>query len=92
MYGSYGRSAAAAGWPHGRFAGAHSAYWSIANRVSYFLDLHGPSFAVDSACSSSLTAIQLACESLRRGECSMAIAGRRQPDPAPGPSRLPVPR
>ena len=67
--------AAAAGWPHGRFAGARSAYWSIANRVSYFLDLHGPSFAVDSACSSSLAAIQLACESLRRGECNMAIAG-----------------
>ncbi|MFC4534168.1 SDR family NAD(P)-dependent oxidoreductase [Sphaerisporangium dianthi] len=75
MYGSYGRMAAAEGWPEGRFAGAHSAYWSIANRVSYVLDLRGPSFAVDSACSSSLTAIQLACESLRRGECAMAIAG-----------------
>ncbi|GAA4092688.1 hypothetical protein GCM10022248_73920 [Nonomuraea soli] len=75
MYGSYGRMAAAAGWPQGRFAGAHSAYWSIANRVSYFFDLQGPSFAVDSACSSSLTAVQLACESLRRGECRLAIAG-----------------
>ncbi|MEO3808343.1 SDR family NAD(P)-dependent oxidoreductase [Sphaerisporangium sp. B11E5] len=75
MYGSYGRMAAAEGWPRGRYAGAHSAYWSIANRVSYVLDLRGPSFAVDSACSSSLTAIQLACESLRRGECAMAVAG-----------------
>ncbi|MGW2218549.1 SDR family NAD(P)-dependent oxidoreductase, partial [Nonomuraea sp. NPDC001684] len=75
MYGSYGRMAAAEGWPEGRFAGAHSAYWSIANRVSYFFDLRGPSLAVDSACSSSLTAVQLACESLRRGECAQAIAG-----------------
>lgn len=50
-------------------------YWSIANRVSYFFDWHGPSLAVDTACSSSLTAIHLACESLRRGECNLAIAG-----------------
>ena len=52
-----------------------SSYWAIANRISYFLNLTGPSFAVDSACSSSLTAIHLACESLRRGESGMAIAG-----------------
>ncbi|WP_308258573.1 SDR family NAD(P)-dependent oxidoreductase [Saccharothrix obliqua] len=75
MYGSYGRIAAATGWPRGRFTDGHSSYWSIANRVSYALDLTGPSFAVDSACSSSLTAVHLACESIRRGECSMAIAG-----------------
>nr|BFE59933.1 hypothetical protein GCM10020063_044590 [Dactylosporangium thailandense] len=75
MYGSYGKLAAASGWPRGEFAGAHSAYWSLANRVSYTFDLTGPSFAVDSACSSSLTAVHLACESLRRGECRMAIAG-----------------
>ncbi|XVV00821.1 alpha/beta fold hydrolase [Actinosynnema sp. CA-248983] len=75
MYGSYGRIAAAEGWPRGRFTDGHSAYWSIANRVSYVLDLTGPSLAVDSACSSSLTAVHLACESIRRGECEMAIAG-----------------
>ncbi|WP_452094298.1 SDR family NAD(P)-dependent oxidoreductase [Dactylosporangium matsuzakiense] len=74
MYGSYGQLAAA-GWARGELSGAHSAYWSIANRVSYFLDLHGPSFAVDSACSSSLLAVHLACESIRRGECRTAIAG-----------------
>jgi acyl transferase domain-containing protein/tryptophanase/pimeloyl-ACP methyl ester carboxylesterase/acyl carrier protein/SAM-dependent methyltransferase len=74
MYGSYGQLAAT-GWGSGKLSGAHSAYWSIANRVSYVLDLHGPSFAVDSACSSSLLAVHLASESIRRGECAMAIAG-----------------
>ncbi|MFJ2773105.1 amino acid adenylation domain-containing protein [Streptomyces sp. NPDC087300] len=54
---------------------ARSAHWSIANRVSYVLDLRGPSLTVDSACSASLTAIHLACESLRRGECGTAVAG-----------------
>lgn len=49
--------------------------WSIANRVSYFLDFQGPSLPVDTACSSSLVAIHLACESLRRRECQVALAG-----------------
>ncbi|WP_143660599.1 SDR family NAD(P)-dependent oxidoreductase, partial [Streptomyces sp. JHA26] len=74
MYGTYGELGATQ-WPRGRLSGAHSAYWSVANRVSYFFDFQGPSFAVDSACSSSLTAVHLACESLRRGECRMAVAG-----------------
>jgi len=54
---------------------ARCAYWSIANRISYFFNFQGPSFVVDSACSSSLTAIHLACESLRRRECNLALAG-----------------
>ncbi|MBF0395461.1 MAG: SDR family NAD(P)-dependent oxidoreductase, partial [Desulfobacterales bacterium] len=54
---------------------AGPAYWSIANRVSYFFNFKGPSLAVDTACSSSLTAIHLACESLKKGECKIAIAG-----------------
>ena len=53
----------------------NSSAGSIANRVSYCLDLQGPSLALDTMCSSSLTAIHLACESLRRGECQMALAG-----------------
>ena len=56
-------------------ADGRSSYWSIANRVSYVFDLKGPSFTVDSACSSSLTAIHLACSSLLQGECRVAIAG-----------------
>ncbi|MBE3646952.1 SDR family NAD(P)-dependent oxidoreductase [Paenibacillus polymyxa] len=48
---------------------------SIANMVSYCLNFHGPSIAVDSMCSSSLTAIHLACESIRQGECDFAVAG-----------------
>jgi acyl transferase domain-containing protein/enoyl-CoA hydratase/carnithine racemase/SAM-dependent methyltransferase len=48
---------------------------SIANRVSYALNLHGPSVTLDTMCSSSLTAIHFACEDLRRGRTAMAIAG-----------------
>ncbi|WP_292720263.1 non-ribosomal peptide synthetase [Nostoc sp. JL34] len=49
--------------------------WQIANQVSHFFDLTGPSLVLNTACSSSLTAIHLACESLRQGSCSMALAG-----------------
>lgn len=45
-----------------------------ANRVSYFFDLKGPSVTVDTACSGSLVALHLACQSLRTGEASAAIA------------------
>ncbi|MGW0791222.1 SDR family NAD(P)-dependent oxidoreductase [Streptomyces sp. NPDC002911] len=48
---------------------------SIANRVSYFCDFSGPSMAVDTVCASSLSAVHLAVESLRRGECRAALAG-----------------
>ena len=47
----------------------------IANRLSYFLDLRGPSVTVDTACSSSLVALHLACQSLRMQDSDVAIAG-----------------
>ncbi|KJK55118.1 peptide synthetase, partial [Saccharothrix sp. ST-888] len=48
---------------------------SIANRVSYSYGFTGPSMTVDTMCSSSLTAIHLACEAIRSGQCEMALAG-----------------
>ena len=47
----------------------------IASRISYILDLKGPSMLVDTACSSALTAVHLACRSMKDKECEMAIAG-----------------
>lgn len=58
--------------PHS-YTGTHRAI--IANRVSYFLGLRGRSLTVDTGQSSSLVAVQLACESLRRGESRLALAG-----------------
>jgi acyl transferase domain-containing protein len=52
-----------------------SSYASIANRTSFFFDIQGPSVAVDSMCSSGLQAVHQACQSLRFGECKLAIAG-----------------
>lgn len=46
-----------------------------ANRISYFFDFKGPSFVVDTACSSALVAIHLACRSIWNEESSMAVAG-----------------
>ncbi|SDX41012.1 SDR family NAD(P)-dependent oxidoreductase [Lysobacter enzymogenes] len=62
-------------WSRGNMVAPGAMPWSIANRVSYMFDFVGPSLPVDTACSSSLAAIHLACESLRRGECQLAVAG-----------------
>ncbi|ACL75231.1 type I polyketide synthase [Ruminiclostridium cellulolyticum] len=59
----------------GNNIGLQSSHASIANRVSYFFNLNGPSIGLDTMCSSSLTAIHLACESLKRNETEMALAG-----------------
>jgi myxalamid-type polyketide synthase MxaD len=57
------------------YTGTGTANATVANRLSYFLDLRGPSLALDTACSGSLVAIHLAARSLRLGEASLAIAG-----------------
>jgi acyl transferase domain-containing protein/acyl carrier protein len=57
------------------YVGTGSQSCVIANRISYFLNLKGPSLTVDTACSSSLVALHLACQSLRNGESHLALAG-----------------
>ncbi|WP_280187902.1 MULTISPECIES: beta-ketoacyl synthase N-terminal-like domain-containing protein [Nocardia] len=66
----------------------------IANRVSYFLGFDGPSMAVNASCAGSLVAVHLACQALRAGESTLAVAGGVQlnliPETAIGLSALGV--
>ncbi len=57
------------------YTGTGSAFSIAANRLSYTFDFRGPSVAIDTACSSSLVAIHQACQALKQGEASLALAG-----------------
>ncbi|HEX6509318.1 MAG TPA: beta-ketoacyl synthase N-terminal-like domain-containing protein, partial [Chloroflexota bacterium] len=65
----------ALGLDPGAYYGTGQSHSLAANRLSYIFDLHGPSLAIDTACSSSLVAAHLACGSLRRNECDLALVG-----------------
>lgn len=65
-----------------------SSFSAIANRVSYSFDFQGPSLCVDTMCSGSLTALHLAINSLKSGECRQAIAGAVNVMSHPGKYRL----
>ena len=57
------------------FSGTGCSHAILSNRLSYVLNLNGPSISLDTACSSSLVTVHLACQSLRRREIDMALAG-----------------
>lgn len=71
----YARIPNDAGSDHGAYFGTGTAASIAANRLSYMLNLQGPSIAVDTACSSSLVAIHMACNALRNRECDQAFSG-----------------
>ncbi|MFB4315849.1 SDR family NAD(P)-dependent oxidoreductase [Actinomadura sp. 21ATH] len=57
------------------YQGISSIHSGAPGRISYILDVNGPSIAVDAACASSLVAVHLACRSLHSGESDLAVAG-----------------
>lgn len=63
------------GWEQLSIAIAGNLSSIIPSRISYILDLTGPSMVIDTACSSSLVAVHTACQAIRNGECDQAIAG-----------------
>jgi acyl transferase domain-containing protein len=63
------------GVPIDAYTGSGNAFCFASGRLSYLLGLQGPSLAIDTACSTTLVTVHLACQSLRSGECNLALAG-----------------
>ena len=61
--------------PIDAYTGSGNAFCFASGRLSYFLGLQGPSLAIDTACSTSLVTVHLACQSLRNRESNLALAG-----------------
>ncbi|MEU5718128.1 SDR family NAD(P)-dependent oxidoreductase [Streptomyces sp. NPDC020403] len=62
-------------WRRGDTAQPYTSFGSAANRVSFKLNLNGPSMPIDTMCSSSMTALHEACEHLLHSACEVAVAG-----------------
>ena len=63
------------GVPIDAYTGSGNAFCFASGRLSYLLGLQGPSLSIDTACSTTLVTVHLACQSLRSGECNLALAG-----------------
>ncbi|MDG4667582.1 type I polyketide synthase [Mycobacterium sp. 236(2023)] len=70
------------------WTGIGTSLCGVANRVSHLLDLRGPSVALDAACAASLVAVHQACQLLRDGETSLALAGGVSALIGPGLTRV----